>query len=397
MFEKFGFKCSATDKILLLLFLYLLYRSTSIGISFFVIIFSILSYLFIFRLRMIDRLSIYIFGFAVSYSVLSFIYTESFNPHNFLYLLAPNAFYFWGKHMIGICKRKMAIVNFLLIVLLFFALNTYILTIKDINEVGWVNPFRGMLRVGDSDVAMPATLFGLNVSLGLSGLAIVLSLPKSFMNLKSLVFLIILFFSLLTNIHLTNRTGLFVFVASTLTVYLFTLISKNKSDKYFVGIILISILVYLIYSNFGSSSEFVDAYAQREQSSGQQISGYGDRGWRWIDALGRIFYCPLGWSGQAPYNYAHNLWLDVAMQRGIVPFIFLVFATFYSIKNTLKSIKVKNDYIVMSFLGLTVCFFLTSFVEPVMIGFDVYFYLYCMLWGMQTAYNKSELRCLSKK
>ena len=131
----------------------------------------------------------------------------------------------------------------------------------------------------------------------------------------------------------------------------------------------------------------MEAYNTREQVEGGSLIDFGNRGWRWIDSIQRIITDPFGWSGKTTYNYAHNLWLDVAMLCGIIPFTFLVLATMRSVRLLISLKSLKKDPIVASMIALYVCFFLTSFVEPVMIGFDVYFYLFCMLWGMQQSYH----------
>ena len=357
-----------------------------VGISVYVLLFSLSVYIFVMRANMFDKASAFILGFSISYSILSFYIYGDYNPHYLIYLLAPNAFYFWGKHIIRCCSTKMAVINYLLFVFFFFALNTYILTVQDIVDVGLINPYRGLLRSGDTDVTMPATLFGLNVSLGLVGLAIAFIIPRSLRTIKTYLFVAISILSLLTNIHLINRTGLIVFVISTLSIFLFTLRAKHNPGKTLVLLMLFVVLTFLFYSIIVNNSELQDAYIQREQSSGESISGFSDRGWRWIDSLGRLFTYPLGWRGMVTYNYAHNFWLDVAMSCGILPFTFLFLATWHSFTITWKLVKKNKDYVVLAFLGLSVCSFLTSFVEPVMIGFDVYFYLYCMLWGMQYEY-----------
>ena len=383
----YSFKWTPINIVLMLLFGYLLFRSTTIGISFYVLLFSILVYIFTMWTSMFDRMAMYIFGFASSYALLSYIESNTFNPHYAVYLLAPNAFYFWGKYVIKCSNSKMTIINFILFVLIFFALNTYILTIRDIIDVGLVNPYRGMLRTGDTEVVMPATLFGLNVSLGLAGLAIFLSHLRTVRKTLSYLFLIVLVFSLMTTIHLINRTGIIVFIACTLIVYLYNFSSKKSVMGYIIGILLFVFIVYLLFSNYiDGGSEALEAYATRETVEDGSLSDFGNRGWRWIDALQKIFTRPLGWSGTVPYNYAHNLWLDVAMLCGIIPFMFLMFATVRSIKQLFILRNIKKDTVVAAFIALYVCFFLTSFVEPVMVGFDVYFYLFCMLWGMQQYY-----------
>ena len=386
MIKKLGSRLAFKDYLLFLLFGYMLFRSATVGISLYVLIFSISVFFFASRNVRMDRMAVYLGLFSLSYAFISFV-QASFEPHQLVYLVAPVAFYYWGQHVMGLCKSEKNYFLFLLLFLLLFAVNTYYLTITDILEVGLINPYRGMLREGDSDVVMPATLFGLNVSLGLSGLAIFLSQTKETRSKGSYLFLVVLALSLLTTVHLINRTGIVVFFVCTLVVFLNSLTSKKNSGIYLIGLLLFMVLLYLAFSNYFSfGSEALDAYNMREQSESGGLSDFGNRGWRWADAIKRVFTNPFGWSGIDYYNFAHNLWLDVAMLCGIVPFTFLLLATVLSFNHLLKLRKIKKDSIVSSFIALNVCFFLASFVEPVMVGYDVFFYLYCMLWGMQKAY-----------
>ena len=234
---------------------------------------------------------------------------------------------------------------------------------------------------------MPATLFGLNVSLGLSGLAIFLSQAKSERSIISYLYLFILALSLLTTVHLINRTGIYIFIICSIIVFLYTITSRKGFLVYSVGLCLFAAFLYWAFSNYMSlGSDTLEAYSLRERIEGTSLSDFGDRGWRWVDAIQRVFTDPFGWSGSVPYNYAHNLWLDVAMLRGIIPFSFLILATVRSFRQLVRLCRIRRDSIVATFIALNVCFFLASFVEPVMIGFDVFFYLYCMLWGMQQCY-----------
>ena len=129
----------------------------------------------------------------------------------------------------------------------------------------------------------------------------------------------------------------------------------------------------------------IDAYTNRNEG-GSSVSSVGGRWDMWTDGIQNVFRYPLGWDVEgAQYGYAHNLWIDVARVSGILPFLCFLMATLISYGKLFKLLRSKDMTIVPLLLGLNVCFFLSTFVEPVVEAIPLYFYLYMMLWGIQNA------------
>lgn len=385
----FGFKGSFVHYILFSLFFLALFNSPLVGVSFYVLLFCLFSILICWEKTYFDKTSVYILLFSISYSLVLCMNTGKFNPHYLLYLIAPITFYVWGQYIVTKINNQKGLLNFILLVLFFFAVQTYIITIEDVKEIGLINPMRTMLREGDEEAMINATLFGLNVSLGLSGLAIFMALKNKFGSIRGFLFLCVLLLSLLTVIHLVNRTGIVVAVVCTLCSYFFRIRKSGKILNATLIIMFTIVIVYFILSMFlDNGFDIIEAYTNRLSTENTSISDYGGRSWRWVDAMARLFTYPFGWNNDVKYSFVHNLWLDVAMFGGIIPFFFIVCATIRSLKQLFQLMKHNNDIIVNSIFSLSICFILSSFVEPVMVGFDSFFYLYCMLWGIQKEYIK---------
>lgn len=383
----FGFKGSFIHYILFSLFFLALFNSPLVGVSFYVLLFCLFSILICWKKTYFDRTSVYLLLFSISYPLVLCMNTGKFNPHYLLYLIAPITFYVWGQYIVTKINNQKGLLNFILLVLFFFAAQTYIITIEDVKEMGLINPMRAMLREGDEEAMINATLFGLNVSLGLSGLAIFMALKNKFGSIRGFLFLCVFLLSLLTVIHLVNRTGIVVAVVCTLCSYFFSIRKSGTILNAILQSFLIMAIVLFLISIFSKNGfDIIEAYTNRLSTENSSISDYGGRSWRWVDAMGRLFTNPFGWNNDVEYSFVHNLWLDVAMFGGIFPFIFIVCATIRSLKQLFQLMKLKNDIIANIIFSLSVCFILSSFVEPVLVGFDLYFYLYCMIWGIQKKY-----------
>lgn len=383
----FGFNGSLIHLVLFGLFFLALYMSPSVGVSMYVIAFCLASIPLCWNKMYFDKMSFYIILFSVSYTLVLLMNTGVFNPHYLVYLSAPISFYIWGKYLVTNISNQRGLLNFFMLMLVLFAFQTYVITIEDVQESGLINPYRGMLRSGDEDVVMPATLFGLNVSLGLAGLGIFLSMQNKFRSIKGYLFLTLSLLSLLTVIHLVNRTGIVVVVLCTLCSYYYNVKSQGETFGAVWKLVFIVAIGYFIISMFSDNGfDIFEAYNNRTVKEGTSLADSGNRTWRWVDALGRLLTYPFGWNTDVNYTYTHNLWLDVAMFGGIFPFVFIVIATIKGLKQFPQLLSIRNDIIVNCIISFNVCFFLNSFVEPVIIGFDPFFYLYCMMWGMQSKY-----------
>lgn len=376
--------CSVQNKILFLLFVLVLYNSILVGTSYYTMAFCVMAMITIPVRKYIDKQAAWLIAFSILYSLM-LVMLDISSSHIPLYLSAPLLFYCYGMYVVDNLQSRKAILEFVAIVVFFFSLVTYYTCIIDIGSIGLINPSRTMGRSGVEDAEMAATLYGLNVSLGLACLFGFLSIEKKERTLLHYLLPISFALSLLTTVHLVNRTGL-VLVCFSLIIFLFY--SKKSSKATWI----ILIFVAALFAYLSTKSDFasiLDAYTSRGEVEGHGLSDAGSRTEKWMDALSRLFSSPFGWYKDINYTFTHNMWLDVARLTGITPFIAIVGATIVGYNDTLHLYRIKNDYLVLTLISIQVVFFLECFVEPVMEGFDLFFYLMCMFFGIQRQYHKN--------
>lgn len=374
--------CSFSVKVLLLAYALVLYNSILLGTSYYTLIFCIMVLAIVPAIKLkVDSIGKCLVCFSLSYSLM-LIANGLITSHLPLYLLAPIIFYSFGGFMVQQLHSRSAIMGFVSITLFLFSTITFYTCLLDIGEVGLINPIRKMGRSGVDDYGMAATLYGLNVSLGLSSLFAFLSINKTDRTKVHYFMLLSFIMSALTTFHLLNRTGL-VLICSSLLLFLW----YGKFDKMSNWGILLFVVVIVLY--LSSKSDFLDvvnAYSNRAEIEGHGFSDAGSRSQLWYDAIMRLPSNIFGWHNKVSYSYTHNMWLDVARQAGLFPFVAIVGVSVYAIKDSIRLSKTKNDYVVLGILSIHVAFLLESFVEPVLEGFDLYFYLYCMFLGVQKKY-----------
>lgn len=321
---------------------------------------------------------------AVCLLLFSFIYSFVYMPNVtswtifISYLLCPTAFYLFGKYIIEKLGNTNNIIIFWSLSILAFSLVLYISALVDISQKGFINITRSFTIYGTQDkTSMSATLYGMIASLGLMGLPYFFVKQNS--NIIKYTYLLLSLLSLITVIHLINRTGLVVFIGCfvAMSFYIF----RNKIPTLIFTYVIIVILIALLVHVGIIDQSVVEAYQNRDVDNGS-VDSAGGRTDLWFLALNNLFKYPFGWldTGEA---YSHNLWLDIARVSGIMPFTIFLVVTIRIYRKLFKLFMAKEENVVSLFIGLHICFFLTSFVEPIIEAIPLYFYLYMMLWGMQ--------------
>lgn len=99
-------------------------------------------------------------------------------------------------------------------------------------------------------------------------------------------------------------------------------------------------------------------------------------------------YSNILWDGNegviGNLKYAHNMWLDVGKQTGIIPCALLVTFFIINLKNLYKLIKnneVSNNLKVL-LIGVYTAVLLNLFVEPILQGEPLFFIMFCVIMGM---------------
>ena len=367
--------------ILFSLFALLLYMGHQTGFISILSIFCLLVLLIIPLNRYIDILGFLLLAFTGCFTIMGLLggFISSLSAA-IAYFIPTIFFYCFGKYIVDILGSKDQMIVVLLAVVALYSCELYMSTIESVISTGSVvNTSRLFYIDGDEGRKLTATLVGLGVSLGFIGLP--MSILYKEKKIIRGIFIIVFLLSLITTIHLVNRTGL---VIGVLTLVITLLYYYRTNTRQLLIALILSFVVYLLLQKFGViNQEVFDAYAARNEAD--VLTG-GGRTERWSYALRQLFLSPFGWAENSGKTevFVHNMWLDIAKITGIIPFILLCFSTLSSFNTLGKLIRIKRDVIVAMLLSLNVCFFCSCFVEPVYGG--LHFFLYVMLWGVQKQY-----------
>ena len=332
-----------------------------------------------------DGISIPLLFFSVFYA--GIVLYKGENPGwSFIFsmLFAPTAFYRLGCFLMKYIQNEMQRQKMLIYIIGFYLLPLFLLTAQDIALTGLINDSRKMLLDLGEDDSMAATLYGLMASAGIGCIGAVFAKQQN----KWLKFGLILVaaLSLLSVIHLVNRTGLVICAAC---LFVGFALSTRMNISKMLPILLIFIVVGIFLSESGIlGGDVSEAYADRDDRNDDANSANaGGRIELWLDAIGNLFVSPLGWKLE---RYAHNMWLDIARAAGwlaFVPFVKATISYLLRFKNVLKSASKDNTLLIL--LSINVAMLLNAFVEPVVDGSLSFFSLLMLVWGLTVGCDKT--------
>jgi hypothetical protein len=334
--------------------------------------------------RLLDRTVFLLLLFGFFYVIIS----PRFDFENAVrVLLGPSFFYVYGRYTVARASynqdhiQKMIL---LMIVSLSFPMWWAVISnmlqgniVSTTSDVGarWLETW------GQSKMAA-ATLYGLIASFGLCGLGVFFMMKAELKDITRWLFLVCGICSILSVLYLINRGGLVIAIIGLVVAIFYR--SHGNVGKFLLFAAFVFIIFALFFSENILPSEFAESYSERES-----VAEGGNRTWRWIDAISRMFYMPFGWVNDSslPYGYVHNTWLDIARDAGIFPFIFFLLPTIQSIKTGIRLIKTKDNNLCLCLITLYVCVFFAYFIEPVFESNIFYIMLFTWLWGVMKEYS----------
>lgn len=370
------------DKILLLALLPVLLTSLWGNNIYLLYFFAVLCWIIIPYKKWWDGISIPLLPFSVFYA--GIVLYKGENPGwSFIFsmLFAPTAFYRLGCFLMKHIQDEMQRQKMLIYIIGFYLLPLFLLTAQDMALTGLINDSRKMLLDLGEDDSKNATLYGLMASAGIGLIGTVFIKQQNKWVKMGLILVAAL--SLLSVIHLVNRTGL-VICAACLFVGFALSTRMNVSKMLPILLAFIVVGVFLTESGIlgGNVSE---AYTDREGDVDSDSTSAGGRTKLWLDAIGNLFVSPLGWKLE---RYAHNLWLDIARVGGWLAFFPFVKATvsyMMKVKTILRNGGENGT--LMLLLSVNVAMLLNAAVEPVIDGSFSFFSLLMLIWGMTVELN----------
>lgn len=196
-------------------------------------------------------------------------------------------------------------------------------------------------------------------------------------------------FGLYGSISNASRTLIFV----TLIVFVTTILMHQYYKTNLLsaitntgGIVLLLALVVLIvvWMDLFRVQEWFASTSLGRRSSVTLVGNTFAQNDRWTFAGETLKMLPSNLFGNMNYNhYAHNLWVDIAKEAGIIPFVSYILFAVSSILATVKAMRgdhYRNEeklIIISSLMGI----FMVFFTEPVMQGSPITFTLFCFIVG----------------
>ncbi|WP_020061488.1 hypothetical protein [Bacillus sp. 123MFChir2] len=342
-----------------------------------------------------------IVGIIIAFST---IFTLTMNSYGYIqssftfysYLLYPVCLFMLGELVVrkdGVNKKLTYASIFG--VIFSFSLFSFLSLMKTINTYGSIDAamkaLNGRVVLNFwNDGLISATGFNTYLSLGL------IILPTCFMSFKEMRYgkilksLCILSFliSLYGIIILANRTGFILILAALISVSL--LVKKTtflKVVKWLVGVFLV-IFIKLLYDNNMAIKSFLLQYPLFSRFNEMDMRS-DPRFESWKEAFMGLFTNPTGGRKTSlSLNYAHNMWLDVGYDVGVLSLFLLLIITALALVSLRNFIKSDQPVVLKGLIvGIYTAMFLTFMVEPIFEGWFTYFTVFCFIFGLTHGLN----------
>lgn len=227
--------------------------------------------------------------------------------------------------------------------------------------------------------------------------AIILGAKKHTIIKQTIIMAICVMFTL----QIGTRTTIIISIVTNLIIILKYLIEERKrltSKIKLLVILTIAITIgYSLYAlNFANIKTHINnsnlyqriIYMDTENSNSDHARAEAQ-----LLGLKSIIEKPLGNNDKiGNLKYAHNMWLDVGKEVGIIPFIILIMFSIYSIYqlhryNKNKKTTINNKlYVTSIFIGMT----LNMISEPIIQGVPLFFIMFVLILGLIDYNNKCD-------
>ncbi|UAL46803.1 hypothetical protein K7887_18335 [Sutcliffiella horikoshii] len=307
------------------------------------------------------------------------------------YLIAPIVFYWTGYAFINNknpIKKSYCLIFTVAISTMLFAILSIVRTTQIYGSLENASPTYGGRAVMSlwGENFLSATGMNTYVSLGIALTPLLFLRDNNIKKMKitKLLILAVSAISIYVSLSLGNRTGLLILGASCIAVFFYTTKLTPRKIMSTVIIFFFSILGFLLFIGniFGVKDKWFSTTIGNRMRNFSAIDD--PRFTAWGESFKGMFSYPSGGrKTELSLNYAHNLWLDVGYDAGLIPFVLLVIFSLLgliSLRTFLKSdLPVFLKGLVIScFTAMIVTFLL----EPIMQGWFYYFTIFCLFLGL---------------
>ena len=210
--------------------------------------------------------------------------------------------------------------------------------------------------------------------------------------------------SMIHNLLIGGRTCIVLFLVSIILSILLILIfwKKRTAIKYIMTIIIVFCLFTIIYINnfFNIQDLFESSYFFRRFFSSNSYEQIGNTS-RWerkLIYIRNLFTYPFGGNhlkNDLGIGYAHDIWLDTFDDAGVITMFLMLIYTISSVFRFFKFSKLSTESLItkITFYIFPIIIMLAFFVEPILSGAPIVFFMYCFMDGLIS----SKLKFLRKE
>lgn len=345
-------------------------------------------------------MAVWLLVFSMAYLLGCMINRSIGSSTLYLIYLFPPLFYMAGYYLGDKYKtNEKVLVSVLFACLFMYAAYYYILIMHSVRTSGELILMDRMVQDESGNATRSATGFALILSVLITGLCFIFSPnQKGVLNLIRILGIALGFsavYGMATTVTRTSIFEAFVMLLFSLTLAIVNRTKGRSSWAVIFGAVIVFTVGYFLAES-SSLGTFMDAYAARDNDSTYSSDTAGNRTWRWLPSLLSILEHPFGtpigselFHG-ARYFFAHNMWLDVGLVAGLIPFVILLSI---SVKNASQSIKIlrSNTYQYFTklyFFAVFLTFMMSCFVEPVLGAVYNHFLVYIFFCGMVSGMSK---------
>lgn len=194
--------------------------------------------------------------------------------------------------------------------------------------------------------------------------------------------------SVFVSMVMANRTAFLVLIFSFLMYFIFVCKFRVNLYSLLKLIIFMIFLAFLYMLNFLNVKFFIESSAIYSRFT-ESDNADDPRLKAWADGLKSVLDNP--WGGHLAnidVGYAHNLWIDIAVDGGVGPAFLMIFITFLSVYSIFNFFSIKNSdrLIKIIFTGFFSSLLVVFMIEPVMQGLFKIFLIYLLILGSLQKY-----------
>lgn len=334
--------------------------------------------------------------------IFSFLYTLplvgplSLPPSEIVfYMTFPLIMFHTGMYLGEKLKYPANGIAVMALMIICLALPAIVVNIQDSLTTGNLVNVTRIIVDEHGDVGRKATGYGMMVSLvvGCIGLILVRTDKKTLDHRLKFLLVSFSFLGLFCVVHLVNRTGLVLAVASIIAALFVPPVSVKKFIYVLLTFLALSVIGYVYISDTPGLADAVTAYVDRNTGT-QSIAGASGRGLRWVATIKQIAEHPLGSPHGLRFNlrhsFAHNLWLDTGLLSGVLTMVFLIGITLKYLLEMYRALRLKylDNFQKGVVLLLCVTFMLQSAVEPIIQGCFQFFLFMFFSIGLFSKFNR---------